>query len=1339
MQTAHDGVDLYESSRCTVDNVRAHHFGRDGLHIWGNRTSGEIPIMTAFPLLNVSLDPDDLAGTDTTSNRTVIFNNAVLNSSFNWNCRTGLAWAGCSGLTVTNCEMNYNAAGRFASDTKSGLDIEGPGGPMRVRHGVFTNCSFLHNAVHGILAYNGACIGQQDFKFINCTVKAGEYGDAVWPENRDMEFHDCDIYGSVVHLFEQAENIPRDADFDLLFHRTNFHEEDEQWSYLPLDTAGWSTNCTNGPHKFDLVAPLGKTASVIFDSCGFYTNCLGIVRLLGRETTEFYPSCAPCEHCQDSLSYTCPPNSCLPPGQFNGQPNSTQDARYIRATNCYFKNTGRIRCTDTTQVLAVEHTVVENMVVDIPSTVRDSSDPIDTYNTDFGGWSTSWGLSCLPEYCSDVDTIYSPYPVFPPCLPFFTLPDSIHDLRWQQCDPNGMNYPVQACVSDATCYAQIVIPDSALSSTLTSPMSGTVDIQGLFTVDQDFTFDSAQVKMEPGAEIAVQSGATLYLNNSTVSSCLGVMWKSITVHAGGVLKIVGSFVDDAENAVNALDSSIVFLDGNQFHNNRVVVQVPFQSNAPVYNVSIYAVNNTMYSAGTMPVPYPGQTTTVGAQGYAAFDVDRISLDLSAGPNLIHNMSNGIVAFQSDLYVTQTTFLHIQPDSAYAHYANGSGIYARSPKGFHYAKVIGFGTGTNADPSFEDCNWGVYTEYMSVYSYDNFMLDVGTAYRVDRSGYMHVDIQNNRLDTRRDGMVLNMNDGAAQVLVQYNDITFARNPSPTQAFKGYYAIRVNEANTLNTNSQILNNSIHYRQGASTAYGGISLMSANKWRVAGNTLQMTNNSYNRVGVHMGGCKEVEVTCNDIHGANNGYPELGQAAIRNWMGTAPLISCNRVDKTTNGALFSGPGLDVELRGNEFNNHQYGLHLELYTVIGPQDWRGNLWNVPIPAPGLGAWNENTLSAINNQIKYDSGQPSNVPNSYAPLTWFQIEAGNTFTCYEGVGECVGYKSRCDSCLKEIYEQIANDSIENGIYTTETRWTLQGDLYNVLKGAPVLLQDADMAAFYAAVQNTVAGQLKDLDDDRLVLFSLDSTVLAQLQQNRDQLLLLQGELKTAISQLHATGLTTAQVNALESTVSGLQQSISNLVAYNTAASDLAVNSRVLAAENVKNANAGIGATALTETNYKTVNAIYLSTIAKNVEGFTEQQVEDLFAVANQCPLLGGNAVFQARALYYLVDPEQEFDDPALCLQQGLITKSLKAPQESSISMVPNPAGDMVTLLLQTPFEQGGQVVFYSAVGASVLNLRIPADQQSTVINTSVLAPGLYHYTVISDGTVQGDGKLSIAR
>ena len=400
MQTAHDGIILNESSACLLEYVHAHHFGRDGLMIMSEFDEDSTTVyMEQHPGLTLVEDIADAQ--EPQWRRTVLFSNQVNYSRFNWNGRQGLSWTGCSGLMVEDCEFNYNGAGRMSSLPGAGLDIEGGGGPMRVRYGVFNQCRFLHNQGAGITSETGPCYGQQDFRFNGCVVKAGENADAIWANTRGLKFIDCQIFGRVDRLFEQAEDIPYDPEHNLVFHRTDFREEDEQWSYLFWDTANWENNCAAGPHKLDLVAPNGQRARILFDSCGFYTNCRGTLRLLGRALTDVFP------YCNGGL------------GPYSGS-DTVQDARFVVAKNCYFKNTGRLRCSTTTNLIAVDRTTLSNFRIDVPDAVREAWNAGDTYTTEFG--LTSWATpSCLlTNFCSDVDTTYTTYDEFPPCRPFYS-------------------------------------------------------------------------------------------------------------------------------------------------------------------------------------------------------------------------------------------------------------------------------------------------------------------------------------------------------------------------------------------------------------------------------------------------------------------------------------------------------------------------------------------------------------------------------------------------------------------------------------------------------------------------------------------------------------------------------------------------------------------------------------------------------------------------------------------------------------------------------------------------------------------------------------------------------
>lgn len=194
-----------------------------------------------------------------------------------------------------------------------------------------------------------------------------------------------------------------------------------------------------------------------------------------------------------------------------------------------------------------------------------------------------------------------------------------------------------------------------------------------------------------------------------------------------------------------------------------------------------------------------------------------------------------------------------------------------------------------------------------------------------------------------------------------------------------------------------------------------------------------------------------------------------------------------------------------------------------------------------------------------------------------------------------------------------------------------------------------------------------------------------------------------------------------------------------AAMQLAATTKALTADNIKAANAGLGTSELIETNQKQVNEVYLSTIAKEVKDFTPEQAAELYAIADQCPMMGGNAVYRARALYSLIDEEQVYDDEALCLAHGIITKRLMEPTPNTVNVIPNPASNEATLVLTMEQETPGMLIIFDALGAEVARHTVPAGSQRHAFSTATLAPALYHYKVLVADGVIGDGKLTIVR
>ncbi|MBL0125893.1 MAG: hypothetical protein IPP83_00235 [Flavobacteriales bacterium] len=541
----------------------------------------------------------------------------------------------------------------------------------------------------------------------------------------------------------------------------------------------------------------------------------------------------------------------------------------------------------------------------------------------------------------------------------------------------------------------------------------------------------------------------------------------------------------------------------------------------------------------------------------------------------------------------------------------------------------------------------------------------------------------------------------------------------------------------------NNAIFYLA-LSPSRIGIDLLAVDDWLVADNALYMQHNTFNLYGVNLNGCRRTEVSCNAITSTDHNLINDRQAAIRNFKGSDPLISCNEMNWTTNGLLFNGetPGTDV--RGNKMRKHRWGLHLGNTAVIGTQEVKGNLWYFPPVGSGLGALNQHQdadLYPFTYLPAIISGGNTEPP-SWSPQLWFLVDLlGSNYECIsdnEGDYCSQFYAERCTGCLTELDERVASGEIENNPYTAETRWALEGDLYKKLDDHPELrTAHPDLEDFYTELQGSAIAAFKGVDDAQIGLYDLDANVAEQLVLNREQADGLAVQIAAAIDALTEPNLSAAQRAAALADLNGYRSALSQLVAYNTSALHLASTSKVLSAESVKTINAAIGTSALIEANQKAVNETHLATIGKDVDEFTTAQAEALYEIANQCPMTGGNAVFKARAMYQLIDGSVEFDDVMLCLQEGFVIKSVLVHGAIAASVLPNPADDRATLVLEQPLEEPGTFMLYNAQGSMVMSRVVPKDARRLEFGTTELAPGLYHFTLRSTTGAVASGKLAI--
>ncbi len=682
--------------------------------------------------------------------------------------------------------------------------------------------------------------------------------------------------------------------------------------------------------------------------------------------------------------------------------------------------------------------------------------------------------------------------------------------------------------------------------------------------------------------------------------------------------------------------------------------------------------------------------------------------------------------------------------------NGSGVTDRGGHGYFSVRQVGFGKNA-AQATFDNCHYGITGVDINLRSSDNKMTNMDMGYRIDYSSYMSIDINDNLIWSKMNGIDLRYNDFAEHVIVERNEIHFG-DPSIVGT-KGHSAIQMIEQNGDNPYSIIHDNDIFYNVNSTNARNGIYLNSAANYKVTENTLTMFNNLYNSKGIYSFGSVGTEISCNDILGSSNNYTDKYQSAITVTMNDGPTVACNTVNGTYNGIYFSGPNHHTDVKGNNIHTHVHGVHLDNSAIIGNQDYRGNLWYQAAVGTGVNAVYDNALNALTYTWKVDGTVTipgSNpVPMTSAPTGWIIPNAGNNFECSQNGGYCNQFFTSGGG-NQDFEHQIANGSLQNNPFTDETKWMLKGDLYKRLdENQSLMTGDATLTNFYNQAQTQLLGQFKDIKDVNESLFYLDAAVRNNLNQNKLLLEQKLAQLNADMEQLRATNLTAAQIASIKADISALQIGISNLLNYNKTALGLAATTRILNADNTKVVNDGLYTSEIIEQNEKEINSIYFATIAKGIFTFTSSQASTILGIAEQCPQAGGRAVPVARGFYDMIDESKTYDDPATCLAQGIVLRNAASNIESGLQekakeifrpyFVPNPAKQSATLFYKFDENKTGVLYLSNYLGQLVKTQELKANDNAITITTGSLADGIYHYKVISNGEEVGNGKLAVIK
>ncbi len=287
-----------------------------------------------------------------------------------------------------------------------------------------------------------------------------------------------------------------------------------------------------------------------------------------------------------------------------------------------------------------------------------------------------------------------------------------------------------------------------------------------------------------------------------------------------------------------------------------------------------------------------------------------------------------------------------------------------------------------------------------------------------------------------------------------------------------------------------------------------------------------------------------------------------------------------------------------------------------------------------------------------------------------------------------------------------------------------------------------MSDFYINKQGTAISSFKTIDNQKTALFSSSSLLDSLLNQNTisRNVLLAAIQIQLDVMDSAMANYDTANANnaieAIELLFSDLE-----MVSYN--GDSLFMDNWVLrnnSADPVIALNSAISVSDITESNEKSLNEIGLMTIAKHNSQFTSVQLSILESIANQCPVSGGQAVFRARAILALVNPNQHYDDRDICEPFGGIRiKNNSNSKLLACKVYPNPAMNSVTLEISD--NNLGKVEFslMNATGQKLLSKSLPEGQKSFIFNIASFDPGVYQYQIVLKNQSSINGKLVVIK
>jgi hypothetical protein len=840
-----------------------------------------------------------------------------------------------------------------------------------------------------------------------------------------------------------------------------------------------------------------------------------------------------------------------------------------------------------------------------------------------------------------------------------------------------VNYTT-ACLCSATNTVASTLNTTTLSSSSGYALQGAVTITG-----GNVVFSGVDMRCSPGSSITVASGATLTITQSHFYSCFD-MWQGIIVQPGGYLKINTSLIEDAVQAVkidnNTSTTGTVF-DTYQttFNRNYTSIAVsnytqalstyPFSIKQAIFTSRDFTFTPTVWPTqgvlsatcavtNTLATPYclqnfpvinmkaPNNTTTayygitlvgVGATTNPSTTPTYYSFQVGDNSNVTYynifdNLLYGISATNSNVKVLYNVFQNSQSMQVHGNWLGGTAITSSSDdynNNYLAVKATAPFTSTRHNKFF-DCTYGIISsnvfehdlQYSRIYSTQT----VSASYQPGKYG-IYVTTNRFRKTDLSNNTILN-NENAITFNTTYGAINFGASSYTNTQFANAVNINTNNISPVGAGSigsEFVSNAITVQNVLST--GSTQTVST------GALVNVLSNTMTKV-------------YRGIYGSNFSTPPLFmqnnnatlaidpggnlQNGISITANTNPTVQLNSItgpvaSNTISTGIYASMNSAPKVTCNTVSSTYQGF--EFAGSQAGTKWKGNSMTTHTLGFALtytgviGAQGSSTAAidnAWNNPSFWTGGNYH---------TWTLNSSANSSTLY--VQNTAVYNPTNNAGSPNI-----NSYAFGGVSVATNSYSC------VNGGARLMAMTEDEQSYYDALES-IAGYVPTKNN---IVDPANYIAQYQLYRNIDS---------DPSSYLSSKILSDFYYNNNNSSYSKLLDAQNNLMNGNYSSAASVLNS--------------IGSKNNIETNYNEFADLYSKYYTKN---FVDADNKNLHILANKCPFVEGEVIYQARTLYNIINSTVEvFKDNCPDNNSSRLMNSVKQLNNWDVKIYPNPANN----------------------------------------------------------------------